>query len=52
MINCWKKQSVNATWKDIIKALESRTVQCNQVAKEIRDFLRKPDTLKEYNIIN
>ena len=52
MINCWKRQSVNATWKDIITALESRTVECNTTAQEIKDFLRKPDTLKKYGIIN
>ena len=52
MIDHWKNKSSNATWKDIIVALESRTVECNRTAQEIKDFLKKPNTLKKYSIIN
>ena len=49
MINFWKNQSVNTTWKEIIEALESDTVQCSHIAQKIREFLTKPNTLKKYD---
>ena len=45
MIRHWKDQSTDdPTWNDLIKAIEGRVVDSRLTAKNIRQFLKEPET--------
>ena len=49
VIKCWKESmSTDITWETIIAVLEGPILNNKDRAKEIRQFLSKPETLLQY----
>ena len=52
VISCWKDQSADdATWGELIEAIESNIVKSGSTAKNMREFLKNPETLRKYGCL-
>ena len=52
MISCWKDESADdATWGELIEAVESPIVDSRLTAKNMRQFLKNSETLRKYGCL-
>ena len=52
VISYWMDQSADdATWGELIEAVESPIVSSGLTAKNMREFLKNPETLRNYGCL-
>ena len=52
VISCWKDQSADdATWGELIEAVKGPIVNSRLTAKNMREFLKNPKTLRNYGCL-
>ena len=52
VISCWKDESADdATWGELIEAVESPIVDSRLTAKNMQEFLKNSETLRKYGCL-